>query len=322
MEPPVTNAPSSSDPAPGKPDAQSVPSAEQKKQEEQDTPLWESWWAIVYFLYWKQTKSFRRWFQTSVFILIVLGLGTLLEFALGLEILPEVEKWLHKVLANGYVFTVLVLAILIVSVHHVREWRRPEYESAFVKSLFDFGASYRENFRDGKPMTLVQALEKFYPIFERAHVHYLAVFLEHDGSLRVNPEHVHPRYESPEEYYPVLPVGKGVAGRVYEDSCTRYMPCCFLRKKDFTHALKYSAAGGGNLSEEVPDFGAYRPHGKKALYQSLLCVPLSRVENQNLGVLNISFKKRGTLNCVDITMAMVVGLVLGQALPYLDKDAE
>ena len=323
MEQPATSTPPS-DPASGKRAEQSAPSPEQEKQEEQVPALWETWWATLYFLYWKETKSFRRALKTSVFILIVLALGSLLEVALGaLEILPDVEKWLHKVLANGLVLTLLVLAIFIVSLHHFREWRRPEYESAFVKSLFDFAASYPVALRSGKRMTLVEALERFYPIFERAHVHHLAVFLEHDGSLSVNPEHVHPRHESPEEYYPVLPVGKGVAGRVYKDSCTRYMPRCFLFGKAFKHSLRYSIARGGNLSEEVPDFGAYRVLGQKSLYQSLLCVPLSNpVENRNCsGVLNISFKKRATLDRIDITMAMVVGLVLGQAMPYLDMDA-
>ena len=174
-------------------------------------------------------------------------------------------------------------------------------------------------------MKLAEALKKFGPIFHPAKLDCLALFYEHqEGQLSVKEHHVYPK-QAPEkyaDYFPVLPVGTGIAGRVYQDSCVRYMPICSLLRKPFLHALKFDIREGGNLSEEVPDFSTFRVHKDMIPFRSLLCVPLLDPDKERkcVGVLAITFTERRTLDRSAIMMAVVLGLALGHALRHLDLN--
>ncbi len=277
---------------------------------------------MVTFLRWKETKNLWKLLRGSVFVLLALAFASLLELFLHFSgWYPPLEEWLRGELHNGVqgiiINVVLLLSIFIVALHHFKESRKPEYESIFVKQMFDFTTGYRDS-----SMKLAQALERFHEIFLHSDVDCLAVFMEDGGSLKVKLGHVYPPKSAAdhEAYFPVLPMGGGIAGNVYQDKWVRYMPTCFLGGKPFKHALKFDTRTGGKLSEEVADFARFQVWKDQIPFKSLVCVPVPDPSTHRdcAGVLSITFKKPRTLDRSDITMAALVGMALGQALPDLD----
>lgn len=302
-------------------------------------PLARHW---RYWMYRYKIREFFRFTVTGILLVTALGFVWNFFWHLGAEYLagPLAHNVTGRVttVLHSLPFRSLVIGFLVyLTWNHWKEAQKPRYEYAFVRSLCDFQLKLRETTR----MTLAEALGHFYPLFDRLKVDFLAVFLRGpDGNLTVG-QNRYPTDRSPEKgYFPVLGKRQGVGGLVAYDSVTRYMPWCSifeswwilknwelqlhwpilkLKRKPFRHALRLDFSKGSEARIDECDLGifAVSPAGKEQIpFRSLLCVPLAHA-GKSPGFLQCTFSKSKSLDLSDITMAVVIGLVLGEALDSL-----
>ncbi len=286
-------------------------------------PLKEAWDSIqgaALWIYWIYLDKIRLFRLSVAGLLLISVVGLTVQFGAHLAGVPVLLAPHHG--ATGVVFRLVVIFFLLyLSWKHWKEAQRPRYEYDLTKRLRAFFASgFREASQDGIPMRLSDALEAFHPLFERAKLSVMAVYFETDKKLTVSGNHVHPSMskEEMESYFPILSEGEGVAGLVYQDSLPRYMPWCSILGRPFRSALQFDFSKDDPIQRYEPQVFKIWPPGK-AMFQSLLCVPLAS-PGKKRGVLQFTFSKSRPLDTSDVTMAVVIGLALSEALDFLVLD--
>lgn len=245
----------------------------------------------------------------------------------------EIERGLHYLsFTRTYIVPVLfVLAILYLLWHHYTESKKPGYEFGFVTQLNRFVSDHDKDLREEN--LIPHALKLFHRVFESYHIVYCSVYTFSDGKLIIPPPYVYPKSNGT-DYSMTLNVGEGVAGRVYSDAMPRYMPRLnypfttprkFPPTMSFPHAVKFEPHLRGEdleLVDEDLDIFSFKEQAEgRHGYLSFVSVPLKCVETQKCyGVLNFDFRKNDPLDKAGITMASVLGLMLGERLRRFRND--
>lgn len=284
---------------------------------------------VSYFFVWSYKTEIRH--KMKVGSLGILSLSTLL---LVVELSLEAgKKNLHEMIlaplfgAVGNIALFLVVpAVFYLVWHHYAESRKPGYEYKFVRQLWQFLNQRKEATHDVDKL-VSDVLPLFYRTFERTGIRHCSVHLFETNMLRSRTSLIHPPSDDPNYYLP-MEKGDGVAGRVFEDSNPRYVPRIYLpfaKRWRFTptipfhHGVKFVLGmKNGSLdliSENIDPFAFKKAEGCDPPFKSLVSVPLASVTTgARFGVLNFDFNRHDPLDKIDIAMAVVFGLVLGDEI--------
>lgn len=282
-----------------------------------------------YFFVWSYKTEIRH--KMKVGSLGILSLSTVL---LMVEIVAEAaKKSIHEMVvspilgAGGSIVLILFFpAVAYLIWHHWGESRKPGYEYKFVRQLCQFLRG-RQQVAHDRDTLVSDVLPLFWGAFERAGIRHCSVHLFEDNTLKCRPALIHPRSKDP-TYYVSMEKGEGVAGKVYVDSNPRYVPRIYLpftKRWRFTptlpfdHAVKFVLGEkDGKLdlvSEDIDPFAFKKAEGRDPHFRSLVSVPLTSITTgQTFGVLNFDFNRHDPLDKIDIAMAVVFGLVLGDEI--------
>ncbi len=279
---------------------------------------------FVYYWQWNRKAKFKRGLRTLTFAVVIFQSGILLLEATGdyfgaerlvhwLKLLPVSETTRLALLLGSAVFLV---------VHYRSEISKPEHEYNFVTRLLSVMSRQRVGPSD------VAALEIFHALFAKAGVKHVSVYRLTEDQQKLKITAVFP----PEEnlsYFQELPVGKGVAGRVYKDKTPRYAARLFFPARPqhckfciyLPHAQRFvleqyeekSGRFAFRLIERKVDAHIFEADDRtRLLFNSFLSVPILHPKTEEImGVLNFDFDKPGHLDAVDVTMASVFGRWLG-----------
>jgi hypothetical protein len=281
---------------------------------------------------WKYGDAIRLWFRyailAAIFLKVLIFFGeVLLERPEKLPTLAALASALHlqaliAVLDSPTAKIVFILIALALLWDYSKEFGKPGYEYAFVKTMWTFVNKHHEACQKNDKIPLSDALKEFYEFLhkEKKGIQRVAVFLEKDGELTVAKDHMYPP-PRPEESnpFPTLYLNKspqelGVGGRVYLERISRYLPWCSPSKRDVSDIVTFDFSKQELQIEPKSLFVVWQGN---IPFKALLCVPLMSADGKCIGVIDCSFSKRYTLDSSDILMAVEFGLVLGPALPYL-----
>ena len=174
------------------------------------------------------------------------------------------------------------------------------------------------------PHEVRDILEIFHGVFKKCGVKHVSLYRLKDGILKIDRAEVYPP-EPDDAFYVDLSPGEGVAGRVFADLKTRYMPRMTIGGRLFPHAVVFEWQTIPEGCDPHPTFeisdldfemDVYKPpESYKVPYRSFLSVPLkSTRKNGCEGVLNVDFDKKDSLDKRGVVMAMVIGLILADEI--------
>lgn len=279
---------------------------------------------LIYYWQWNSKAKLKRWLRTLSFAIVVFSsLILLLELAGEYFGASRLLFWLKSLPVSERVRLIMFLgsAVFLV-VHYQSEIRKPEHEYEFITRLLTVMSRQRAEGDDGA------ALAIFHALFARAGINHVSVYRLTEDGQRLRIATVFPVER--DLFYPEeLPVGKGVAGRVYKDKAPRYAARLFFpirfRHRKFCIYLPHAQRFVLEKDEEAP--GRFVLHliekrveahvfetvdRTKLLFNSLLSVPILHPQTgESLGVLNFDFHKPGCLDAIDVTMASLFGRWFG-----------
>jgi hypothetical protein len=296
---------------------------------------------VTYFWLWSYKTGLRHTLKaTSLGIIslsgVVLVLEVIMEWTGGKRLHELMVRIGTQSLAIGLprfvnphnVFRILFISAIAYLVwHHVTETWKVGYEYKFVKQVNLF---MRSRLSNNNEQALIQnALPKFLLIFKDSRIVRCSVFRPDGEVLSIPTSHILPM-TTDTSYGVRLKKGEGVAGLVFEDSKTLYVPRLFFPFAKrwswtpslfFPHAVRFDFHEAEDGFEMVND--RLRPKVfKKTVdnppYRSTLSVPIvSSTNGMSFGVLNFDFSKNDPLDRSEIAMASILGVLLADELSRL-----
>jgi hypothetical protein len=273
--------------------------------------------STVYFLYW----SYAFAIGTIVGVLIAAFFPLLIELVGGVFHAGEVPSagahWARWALTAVY-----WLVLFYFAVRHVRELRKRErekYALAFrLGRLYEYNQSIKAQ---GKGVVLRDVLEHVHGIFEPLQIAHVALHRKKGGRISIEGNEVFPPTDHP-DFLIQLDEGKGVAGRVFQDSVTRYVPRMYLPSRRrfmpgifLPHALTLqfedvedaSGSEPALLSVDIDLYVIETPQNGQFLFRSFLSVPVKGGANGAcIAVLSLDFNDCNSLKKADIALAKEV----------------
>lgn len=269
----------------------------------------------IYLLYWSYSFAVGTIFG----ILVAAFVPLLIEFVGSMYHagdLPATGEPLSRwLLMSGYWLLLLAFAL-----HHVEELRKREREKYNLAFRLGVLYEYVQTARlQGQSPSVQAILEQVHAIFEPLHIAHVAIHRKKDGVICIESDEVFPQPAVPEFLVP-FHEGKGVAGRVFGDSVTRYVPRIYLPNKRkwlpgifMPHALRLhfetvdvdgrrvaSALGTIGMDVNVTE----PPANGNLLFRSFLSLPVrDGMNGQCVAVLSLDFNSSNSLKKGDIALA-------------------
>jgi hypothetical protein len=276
--------------------------------------------SIIYLIYW----SYAFAIGTAVSLLVAAFFPLFFEMFGGYFHLGEVpsdSEWPHWFIVVGY--WLLLLAIALWHWEEAKKQQREKYSLAFrLGMLYEFD---RIMTAQGKTPEVKDLLRYIYKMFGPLQIAHVALHRrDENGEISIAKHEVYPETEDISFCTP-LKKGKGVAGLVFEDSMTRYVPRIFLPKKYrrflrifMPHAVRVEFETMGESEPAIRKLEmeanvlAPSPDGKFS-FDSFLSIPVSSSDGTAcIAVLSLDFSHCNTLKKADIALAHYVGSSIGR----------
>ena len=177
----------------------------------------------------------------------------------------------------------------------------------------------------GKTPEVIGLLSHIHEMFRPLQIAHVALHRHNNGQVSIAEDEVFPATNDSSYCIP-FEEGKSVAGLVFRDSITRYVPRIFLPAKYrwirgifMPHALRVKFETLEDDSEPViqslemePNVLAPSPDGKFS-FDSFLSIPVSSpADGTCIAVLSLDFHHCNTLKKADIALAHYVGSSIGR----------
>jgi hypothetical protein len=279
--------------------------------------------SAIYFLYWSYSFSLG-----AVFGILVAAFAPLaVELFGGVYHAGEVplpgSHWARWLLVAGYWMLLLAFAL-----RHLREaqaHQREKYALAFrLGRLYELE---RIMAAQGKTADLIEALKQVHAMFEPLKVAHVALHRKRDGKISIAHNEVFPPPSDPNTL-PIFDEGQGIAGRVFTDLVTRYVPRIYLPVKRWErapamllpHALTLAFESVNETKNEPAlqnvaiDLNVLEsPPNGKFMFNSFLSLPVKSASNgQCMAVLSLDFGVCNSLKKADIALAYDVANAIGR----------
>ena len=288
--------------------------------------------STAYFLYWSYAFAIGAFFG----VLVVALFPLLIELLGGVYHAGKVPSagshWARWALMIGYWLLLVVFAI-----YHVRELsnrQREKYAIAFrLGRLYEYDVIRKAN---AEAAVLQDVLEHVHAIFEPLQIAHVVLHRKKDGRICIEQNEVFPKTEDP-GFLIALDEGKGVAGRVFQDSVTRYVPRIYLPAKrkfipgiflphaitlQFETAAEASGKEPALLSVDMDLYVIEPPESGQFLFRSFLSVPIKcGGDGVCNAVLSLDFNDCNSLKKADIALAQEVAASIGRIIPGSESHA-
>jgi hypothetical protein len=213
----------------------------------------------------------------------------------------------------------VALAMALVLWHEFDESRKPEYEFRLIGLLHNLMAARCE--RRPTAELILRSLQAVHYAFEYAKVAHVSICTLQNEELVILPEHIFPT-EMCGTYQIKLKPRDGVAGKVFDDTCPRYVPRLHLFGNLFPHGIKfrYSETLNGRVrrfkfTDERPEENVFVAiQGEQLPFRSFLSVPIRKADGSCLGVLNIDFLKTNPIDSNGIATAVAFAFIFGDIM--------
>ena len=274
-----------------------------------------------YLLLWSKLHKFRMWLTKVSRWALAASLFTFaVEFfceSFGASAVVDTLKVVQS--HRNPLLLLIALAMALVLWHEFDESRKPEYEFRLIGLLHNLMAARCE--RRPTSDLIWRALQTVHYAFEFASVAHISIHTLQNEELVILPENIFPK-ESSNSYQIKLKPKDGVAGRVFDDTCPRYVPRLSLFGKLFPHGIKfrYSETMDGRIRrfkfiDEKPEENAFvAVPGEQLPFKSFLSVPIRKADGSCLGVLNIDFLKTNPLDSNGIATAVAFAFIFGDIM--------
>ncbi|HLJ85593.1 MAG TPA: hypothetical protein VKZ53_02150 [Candidatus Angelobacter sp.] len=302
----------------------------------------------------KQKKSFRkralRFVVSAVYLLYwsyaieigaTLGILTAAFFPLGIELLGGLyhagevpsasEHWARWLLLAGY--WMLLLAIALRHVTEAQKQQREKYALAFrLGRLYEFDRTLKSQ---GKALEIRELLKHIYTMFEPLQIAHVVLHRKADGKISIAHNEVFPE-TTDAGFLVTLQEGQGVAGSVFKDSISRYVPRIYLPGKGklfrgvfMPNALTLTFESLNEDSTKEPALENISmdleildpPKSGEFLFRSFLSVPVKGPSGECIAVLSLDFKEFNSMKKGDLALANAVGLAIGKIIAAPSGEA-
>jgi len=182
--------------------------------------------------------------------------------------------------------------------------------------------------------TIKHALELFHSIFKHAHIKHVSIHRLAGGTLTISKTEVFPA-EDDESYYIPLLKATGIAGKVCDDANIRYVPRVYfpfgtkrryVPTAFFPNAIVFVSrtkdVPGSSLKDLTlihsrPETNVFEISKKGRIpFKACLSVPMFSDPKACTAVLNFDFDTVDPLDEAGISIAAVLGLLLGEGLGH------
>lgn len=279
--------------------------------------------SAVYFLYWSYAFSLGALFGILIAAFAPLAVELLGGFYHVGEVPLPGSHWAKWMLLLGY--WLLLIALALRHLQEARAHQREKYALAFrLGRLYELE---RIMAVQGKTADLMEALKHVHAMFEPLKVAHVSLHRRNGGKISIAHDEVFP---TPDDLnsLPTFEEGKGVAGRVFTDCVTRYVPRIYLPIKRrkwvpamlLPHALTLAfetidqTRNEPALQNVAIDLNVLEsPPGGKFLFNSFLSIPVRALSNGAcIAVLSLDFDVCNSMKKADIALAYDVANAIGR----------